>query len=123
MAVWPVTLPQKPLKSGYGRSGKAVLIRSPMDSGPAKVRKRTNVGVKPVALAFKMTTAQVDDFEDWVVTDIGEGALSFTLPAPEADSGTIVVRMTGGAGSPLYDVTPSSPDMWIVSFAAEIMPS
>ncbi len=123
MAVWPASLPQKPLIAGYGRSGKSVLIRSPMDSGPAKVRKRTNAGVQPLSLSFRMTTAQLEDFEEWFSGDLGEGAFSFTLPNPEASSGTITVRMTGGAGAPPYDILPSVPGHWSVSFTAEVMPS
>lgn len=123
MPTWPGTLPQKPLKSSYSRSSKALLIRSPMDAGPAKVRRRTTAGTQPFSVAYRMTSAQKATFEAWVSSDLGDGAMTFDLPNPEATSGTILVRMTGGAGTPLYDIASGPPDMWIVSFAAEVMPT
>jgi hypothetical protein len=94
-----------------------------MEAGEAKVRRRTTSGVMPLSLAYRMTSAEKEDFEDWVASDIADGALRFTLPDPEADSGTIEVRMTGGNGTPLYSIVPDVPGHWVISFAAEVMPA
>ncbi|QLH37711.1 MAG: hypothetical protein HWD60_00095 [Defluviicoccus sp.] len=43
-AVWPSSLPQKPLVDGFSETAPNLVVRSPMDVGPAKVRRRATAG-------------------------------------------------------------------------------
>ncbi len=122
MPVWPATLPQLPLRGGYARNDRSVVVRSQMDIGPAKTRRRTAVGVVPLMLTYHLSQSQLTTFRAFFANDIASGALSFDLPEPEG-AGVISIRLTGGAGSPPFTITPRAPGYWDVSFAAEIMPT
>lgn len=45
---WPTTLPTALLLSGYSQSLANVTLRTKMDVGPAKVRRRSSAGIEPV---------------------------------------------------------------------------
>ena len=55
-AIWPLTLPQLPLVSGYSESMPSNLIRSETDTGPAKVRRRGNAKPVTVQASYIMDT-------------------------------------------------------------------
>ena len=57
MAVWPLDLPQKPLLQGFSETLPNLVTRSPMDIGPAKVRRRSTAGVTQLQCVFRLSTA------------------------------------------------------------------
>lgn len=63
MATWPSTLVIN--KDGFSESPADRVMRSNMDIGPQKIRRRTTASVKSVEFKMLLTTAQVlilDDF-------------------------------------------------------------
>lgn len=67
MAVWPLSLPQQVLASDYTEAADANTIRSDVDVGPAKVRRRYTAEVKVLQIGLVLTAAQVvtlDTFYD-----------------------------------------------------------
>lgn len=86
MPSWPVTLPTAPLNDGFRETIPVTAVRTEMDAGPAKIRRRTTAGVRRLALSYLLTASQVDTLESFVSGDIAGGALSFTFPHPRTDS-------------------------------------
>ena len=76
---WLGTLPQMP-DTNYSETGGINIIRSPMDAGPAKQRKRGN---KPqvLQLTYTMSNSQVIIFEDFVKNTL-KGTARFGITHP-----------------------------------------
>ena len=87
-------LPQKLFVAGYGQSPPAVTIKSNMDAGPAKVRRRFTAGVEPVSGTMIMTAAQLATFETFFNTTLLGGSLRFSWTKPPAHSVACEVRFT-----------------------------
>ena len=84
MASFPASLPN-PLVSGYSDTAPNLVIRTEMDQGPAKVRKRFTAGVRPMTVNFVLTEAQVAALDTFFETTIDGGAASFTMENPRTD--------------------------------------
>lgn len=87
MADWPLALDTKPLRSGYSDSFPDMLIRTQMDAGPAKIRRRYTAAIRPIQMSFEMTKVEVDILEAFYVTTLGGGALPFNFNHPRTGIG------------------------------------
>lgn len=90
VATWPSGLPQSPLINGFAEARGGNALRSEMEVGPAKTRRRGTTAAKPMQIPLIVTRAQsvvLDTFHD---DDLTEGALPFLYPKPR--------RAPGGAG-------------------------
>ena len=68
MTVWPSSLPA-PLLSTFKETPPDNVIRTSMDVGVAKVRKRTSANVRPISFSLMLTPAQVDEPAYWIEFD------------------------------------------------------
>ena len=116
--IWPANIPQSPQK-GYTESSGVLLVRSPMDSGPAKQRYR---GKKPstMQLSFIMTTQQVGYLETFVMNTI-KGVARFGFPHPRTTQ-VVEARILSQSEGVLYNTTYIAPGYWSVSMQLEILP-
>lgn len=116
--VWPPTLPQSPQK-GFTESIGALILRTPMDAGPAKERyrgKRSNT----MQVSFVMTTTQVTDLETWIVNTIrGTARFGFTHPRKATIVETRIVPQGDGE---LFKSTYLAPGYWNIALTFEILP-
>ncbi len=115
---WPAGLPQNP-QSNFSESGGVLIIRSPMDAGPAKQRKRGN---KPnvISVSFLMTNTQVSTFETFVKTTLkGTARFGFTHPRTLQ---ILEVRIIPSGEGDLYNLSYAGPDRWDVTFSMEVLP-
>lgn len=116
--LWLTSLPQKP-DTDYSETGGVNIIRSPMDSGPAKQRKRGN---KPQVLnmTFTMSDSQVVAFENFVKTTLN-GTARFGFPHPRL--GTVVeARIVPQSSGDLYTIGYLTPIRYSVKVQMEILP-
>jgi hypothetical protein len=115
---WPVSLPQSPQK-GYTESGGVLVLRSPMDSGPAKQRRR---GRSPstMQVSFIMTTQQVADFESFVENTI-RGTARYGFPHPRTNQ-MVEVRIVPQSAGNHYTTTYLVPGYYTVAFQLEVLP-
>lgn len=81
MADWPSTLPA-PAINTFKEVPPDNLIRSSMDKGPDKVRRRTTANISPVSFSLKLTSTQVQTLDDFYRTTINSGADEFTYTHP-----------------------------------------
>lgn len=82
MPTWPLTLPAAPLAEGFRETMPATTVRTEMEAGPAKVRRRTTAGVGRLSMAYLMSAAQVATLESFVTHDLAGGALPFNFTHP-----------------------------------------
>ena len=115
MPTWPATLPQLVLRDGFSETTLDVVIRTPVEAGPAKLRRRISTNVRTINCNVILTTAQVAIFDSFYVTDLEGGALSFTWTSQRTGAAA-TLRFTG---VPKY-VTEGLD--WMVNLPLEILP-
>lgn len=82
MVDWPVTLPQSPLVAGYQEQPENTMLRTDMETGAAKQRRRFTAAPRNIAMSIMLTDAQMDIFEDFFFNDIKGGSISFEWVHP-----------------------------------------
>jgi hypothetical protein len=76
--IWLISpFPQKILQSSYSETIDDGHIRTQMDAGPAKVRKRSDANTDRFQGRLVLTSTQTQDLDDFYKTTLGNGALSF----------------------------------------------
>jgi len=78
MTEWPVSIPFFDLRSGYGAQPGENTIRTEMDIGPAKTRRRTTAAPSRVTGMAYMTREEAQRFEAFYRDTLLDGAMSFT---------------------------------------------
>ena len=115
MATYPAGLPQNPLL-GYTEKITSPLIRSEMETGSPKVRRRFTSAIRTFNVRFILTKAQVATLETFYVTTTNYGADAFTFENWRTDA-SVSMRFVD---SPSY--TAISTDIWEVSMELEQLP-
>lgn len=80
--IWPMDLPQKPLRSGYSEKMPNELNRSDMDSGPAKVRPKGKSKPTTIEATYVLTNEQVTLLKTFLLDTLSYGAVCFDWPHP-----------------------------------------
>lgn len=116
--VWPGGLPQN-VTTSYGEEGGLLILRSPMDKGPAKQRRTGNMP-KPMTVTFQMSESELVIFETFVYTTI-RGTSRFEFPHPRLNT-TVKVRIVPEGEGKLFSISYLTPIIWVVSFKLEVLP-
>lgn len=83
MADWPADLPQQPLvQAGFRETMPKLTVRSAMDVGPAKVRRRATAGVSVLECTFRLSAAQRAQLLAFWQDTLAGGALSYGWTHP-----------------------------------------
>lgn len=80
---WPQTFPQVMRLEGLGAKKKTNVIRTQMDAGPQKTRRRYTVSTKEFTGSVVLTEAQREYLEDWYDNVLGSGVLRFVMKDPQ----------------------------------------
>ncbi|HET6805328.1 MAG TPA: hypothetical protein VFH59_07815 [Frateuria sp.] len=116
-ATWPASLPPPQANSGAAYQPASNVVRSNMDAGVAKVRRRFTAVVTPFNCSLKLTQAQYE-----TLIDFYENTLQDALPFDWTDF------RTGQAASYRFIQRPSgafldrSINRWKVSLQLERLP-
>lgn len=86
MATWPVALPTAPIADGYQEIMPDNVIRSQMDTGYPKVRKRSTAAPYRLRLQYNMTASQVTTLVTFFETTLEYGVDTFTMNHPRTGS-------------------------------------
>ena len=83
---WPPGLPQLVAVEGYGEAPPETAVRTTMDAGPAKVRRRTTAGIRPLSVQLDLDAAQVETLDAFYVATLEGGALAFDWVHPRTQA-------------------------------------
>ena len=113
---WPATLPDELLMRGYSESMADNTLRTGMDVGPAKLRRRATTATYPIAGQQIMDATELGYLKTFYGTTLLSGSRRFSWTDP-IGGGAIELRFTsppswGAAGGLNY---------W-VDLAFEVMP-
>lgn len=115
---WPAVLPQVPQR-GFSESIGLNILRTPMDMGPAKQRRRSN-RPSTMSVSFLMTTTQVAALENFCFNTI-RGVARFNFVHPRTGS-SVEVRVVPQQDGELFKVQYTAPTYWTVTLNLEILP-
>ena len=113
--VWPVTLPQFVSVEGFQETPPDLLLRTQMDAGPPKVRRRFTAGVRGFKATVRLTQAQVQVLDAFFVGTLAGGALSFDWTHPRTG-----VNSSFRMSRPAY--SSEGGDSWVAGFELELLP-
>lgn len=118
--VWPLSLPVAPLVSGYQEALPDNTIRTNMDKGPAKVRRKG--AALPVVFKVKMTLTQSQraELRTFLNSTTAQGALRFEWTHPDTGA-TIECRFVPSRGGMIMFSAPRG-EYQDASFSLEAMP-
>lgn len=115
MAVWPAELPP-PAINTLKETPPDNTIRTAMDRGPAKTRRRTTANVRPISFGMKLTPALVAVLDNFYNNTTFSGADEFDYTHPR----------TGEAVTARFVSTPEYNEqegvLYNCTVALEIMP-
>jgi hypothetical protein len=116
---WPPTLPTGIDSQGYSESSGVLVLASPMDAGPAKMRYR---GQKPSQFTVDMIMddSQIATLETFINTTL-RGTARFDFPHPRTQT-TIEARFVPSSDGKYFGVSYFAPNLYRISFSIEQMP-
>ncbi|MBK8909231.1 MAG: hypothetical protein IPM60_15525 [Rhodospirillales bacterium] len=80
--VWPYSLPQRPLAQGFNEQARETAIRTQMEAGPPKVRRRFTAGIRTMGMQLRLTADQVATLDAFYDTTVAGGTLPFDWVHP-----------------------------------------
>ena len=124
MAVaWPVTVPDKFEKGSYNYDPQGNILRTEMDAGYPKVRRRFTAISKYHTGMLILTTAEKEAFETWFYSTAGYGTEEFTFSNPQDVLSTIIARFVIENNSQPYSIKQDGDTLdWQVTFTIEELP-
>jgi len=115
MASWPSGLYGTILAESFQEVSPNNIIRTQMDVGPPKIRRRSTAGIRRFNFIMFLTSSQVETFDDFYNSTLHSGADSFTFRSPRTQTeGTYIFN-----GQPTY--TPYNRG-YQVSCTVELLP-
>ncbi len=119
---WPSDLPQTYNKDDFTYTKQSGTIRTDMDSGPPKVRRRFTAVSTFYTLSMIMTKTQFDSFETFFESTLKFGTLQFYAIDPLDVESVMEARFMVGSDTP-YAVSPDGDSLdFIISFQLEKLP-
>jgi hypothetical protein len=79
---FPAALEAQILNEGYGETPQTATIRTQMDAGPAKARRRFSARVDNLQLNFLLSDTDLDTLLTFYTTTSKEGSLRFNMTHP-----------------------------------------
>lgn len=121
MTTWPAQLPQILPMAGYQESPPDTALRTPMDAGAAKMRRRFTAQVRPINATLVLTDAQLEILDDFYIDDLEGGTLPFEWEHPRhIGESPAVIALFRFTKVPTYTII--SRDIWQAAVEMEILP-
>lgn len=102
-AVWPSSLPQVPLRSGYSLQYSEGRVITDMDQGPRRIRSVFPNQPQQFTVQFLLTPAQLEAFNTFWNGDLANGAIAVALPVMSAGGFAPVDVQILKRGAPAFD--------------------
>lgn len=117
---WPYGLPQSPSRSSYTRATGNNTIRTTMEFGPAKTRRRSSAQPSILTATYLLRGAQKELFLQFY--EIVDCHASFWLPNPEDLSQYILVKIRASGDDQGATLSLLAPGVWSVPLTLEVHP-
>ncbi len=118
MSTWPTSLPA-PNLSGYQLTPNAQTIRTDMEVGAARVRRRSHARLDKIRVSWIFTDAQMDTFRTWFEddTEAAGGSAWFSIDLRIGNTGATAqeARFVGE-----YQAVLQKASIWSVSAEIEV---
>lgn len=114
---WPTSLPV-PLLAGFSFSPIDVTVRTDMDSGAARARRRFTAAPDMLKAAWRFTEAQMAAFRTFWEDDIGSGSAWFNLSLRDGRVSGLVTRVCRFNGP--FQAQYEGAGMWTVQAEIEV---
>lgn len=108
-----------PLLSGYGLEASDCTVRTDMESGPARVRRRSSAAPDTVALKYLFTAAEMAGFRAWWDSTWEHGAAWAAIPVADGRSAGAVVKECR-PNPAKFSAEPMGNAQWLVSLTVEV---
>lgn len=115
MASWPLTLPQYIDQDGYQEKLPKLFIRTAMEAGIPKRRRRFSSSVRPIQGQMLLTFAEMQIFEDFYMNDLAGGSQTFDWVHPRTQAPCVM----GFTSEPSVSAQGAA---FILSMELEVMP-
>lgn len=79
---WPDALPAAPLLESFSETPADTAIRTDMEQGPAKTRRRTTAGVAMLTCVYLLSKSQTAALDAFFAEACAGGALGFVMTHP-----------------------------------------
>lgn len=79
---WPLTLQNKLSEANFSYEIADTALRSDMEIGPQKVRRRFTKGINQLTGSIYLTALEYSDFYNFYNTTLGSGTISFEFNHP-----------------------------------------
>lgn len=121
MAAWPLSWVHPLL--GAGDEPGDPRVRTEMDDGTVKMRRRVSAAVRVLPMEFVVTGAEWDTLLAWGTTQLGQWSLPFTIEDPHTDA-TVTAQFRDVPRKTLLvgDVSPAA-RRYRVRTVMEVLPS
>jgi putative lipoic acid-binding regulatory protein len=116
---WPTNLDVQPLADAYDEQLPRVAIRTAMDAGPAKVRRKLSNNSRFVTVELSLTATEVGYFDTFFMTTLLGGVLRFDWVHPRTLAAIESRIMVDESQGPSYR---DREGLFLVDFVLEILP-
>jgi hypothetical protein len=121
MADWPSTIPQAFIQDSFSETQQGGVIRTTMDTGPAKVRRRFTATSTYWEGYMVMTYSELEIFKTFYETTIAYGSLRFNFPNQYNLASTVESRIVIETSGTPFKVRPDGLTQdFQVSFKLEV---
>lgn len=110
MGTWPNSI--KITRSNYNEKPPSRTLRSKMDIGPGKLRRRSSNAIRPLSLSLNITPDELDIFDEFYLAN---DSLTFDFPNPRTGE----IDRARFASEPEYT---HNETRWQVAVSLEILP-
>jgi len=119
--VWPAGLPQAPLVRSLSETFPALALRTEMETGPAKMRRRATAVPRSFDIELSLTRNQVALFDQFYTDSIKLGSIPFEWKHPRTGA-VCDMRITSTPNARPKAPRQSGTEYWSLSFGIEILP-
>lgn len=116
---WPAELPQRVLADNYSESVGDGRLRTAMETGVPKTRRRFTLAARPVSAAFKVSADGKARIERFFSEEVGGGSLPFLMPDQTHDGLALVtedgLQLLDDGGRPFVNTA-----WWLVMFGDSV---